>query len=357
MGPTRASLLQIGFSSVQVSKSESTFLEELNYISPYVRALAVFRGYHWLCWVLCLVFGCAELAFFGYHIYRTGRADSLTVMIIAPIFVFLAVNAAFCFKTAFVGEDLTADTPIDAIHLSGAAYLQLKGLDTLARAQQRMARESNKQVSPETDFGLFKQKLVSSLVWEVFTVHLVPSVVVGLGSGLSTIIRSYNRGDSVLLALAVGSTCNKLVWSSINAHTAFSVRLVQRLAEFEIRRVEADVRTITPNLIHRITPRFKSLLHECHMFGNISSGAINLVALCTIVNMVQLVLAIMSASFGDGTECVPAWTFAGAFQPIISLLFFVHNFGLLNLAIERDIDQDVVEMNIRCGDERLVGDS
>ena len=38
---------------------------------------------------------------------------------------------------------------------------------------------------------------------------------------------------------------------------------------------------------------------------------------------------------------------SGTLQPIITILAFVHNFGLLNLAIERDIDQDIVEMNIR----------
>ena len=73
-------------------------------------------------------------------------------------------------------------------------------------------------------------------------------------------------------------------------------------------------------------------------------------AIVTMINVVQLVLAIVRASFlqkGEDAACVPAWCFASAVQPIISILVIVHQFGLLNLAIERDIDQDIVEMNIR----------
>jgi len=32
---------------------------------------------------------------------------------------------------------------------------------------------------------------------------------------------------------------------------------------------------------------------------------------------------------------------------VLTLLIYVHAYGALNLAIERDVDQDIVEMNIR----------
>ena len=64
--------------------------------------------------------------------------------------------------------------------------------------------------------------------------------------------------------------------------------------------------------------------------------------------MGQLLGAIMQASFAkDVNQCVPGWCFAAVFQPIITVIIFIHNFGGVNLAIERDIDQDIVEMNIR----------
>ena len=85
------------------------------------------------------------------------------------------------------------------------------------------------------------------------------------------------------------------------------------------------------------------------MTGNLASGSIKLVALITFINTIQLMGAVLQASFGTAGDdsCVPAWTFAAVFQPIISIVIFIHHFGLQNLAIERDIDQDIVEANIR----------
>ena len=61
----------------------------------------------------------------------------------------------------------------------------------------------------------------------------------------------------------------------------------------------------------------------------------------------QLVTGLFVASGGDSsTDCVPAWTFAAFFSPCITMLIVVHVYGQLNLAIERDIDQDIVEMNV-----------
>jgi len=50
---------------------------------------------------------------------------------------------------------------------------------------------------------------------------------------------------------------------------------------------------------------------------------------------------------GEVVRCVETWVFFALFQPLISLVFFVHGFAKLNLAIEREIDQDIVEMNTR----------
>ena len=82
-------------------------------------------------------------------------------------------------------------------------------------------------------------------------------ICIFLWSGISTIVSSVDRGDTLGIVLAVGCMMSKLVQAAISAHVCFSVRLMQKLAEFEIKKVEADIRVVTPNLIHRITPRFK----------------------------------------------------------------------------------------------------
>ena len=222
--------------------------------------LGIFRGYHAVTWILCLVFFLSDIAFFSRHIHLSGGGiDAITGPVLVSVVFAIAFNQGHCFSTAFSGSSLTltADTSIDSIHLTGACYLQLKGLETLAKAQHRLAREKGKTISPEADFAIFKEKLVNSCVVEVFTVHMLFPICVFLWSGISTIIRSTDRGDTIGTALAVGCMMSKLVYTAISAHVSFSVRLMQKLAEFEIRRVEADIRVVTPNLIHRITPRFK----------------------------------------------------------------------------------------------------
>ncbi len=129
----------------------------------------------------------------------------------------------------------------------------------------------------------------------------------------------------MLMILAVGSLMNKLVMMTTISHVAFTVRLVQKLSEFEIRRVEADVRTITPNLIHRVTPRFKSLLHECHMIGNLSHGALYIILGGAIINGSQLMGAVMQASFsessGEAGNSVPSWSFAVSVILRVDMMF------------------------------------
>ena len=53
--------------------------------------------------------------------------------------------------------------------------------------------------------------------------------------------------------------------------------------------VEADIRTVKPNMIHRITPRFKSMLHEMHQTGNVAHGLMYLYVPATLINITQMV--------------------------------------------------------------------
>jgi len=149
-----------------------------------------------------------------------------------------------------------------------------------------------------------------------------------------------------MAALALVAAYSKGVGVLAIAQVAFAVRLSQVTTEFEIRRTECDIRTVGPNMIHRITPRFKSLLHECHMIGNLAHPLLFIYVPVFCVNVVLLAGGIMEASFSgnkEGEGCVPSWTFVGVFQPCVTLITWIWAFGNLNLAIERDVDQDVSE--------------
>jgi len=154
-----------------------------------------------------------------------------------------------------------------------------------------------------------------------------------------SIVRNFGRGDKLLGLLSVCCLISKLISFIMMAQVAFVVRLSQKLSEFEIRRVEADVRTVSANMIHRITPRFKSLLHECHAVGNLGHGMIGFYLPVMGLHVIQLLAGIFSASFGSGGGCVPGWIFAAVFQPLTTLIVWLHAYGSLNLAIERDVDQ------------------
>jgi len=149
-----------------------------------------------------------------------------------------------------------------------------------------------------------------------------------------------------MAALALIAGYSKGVGVLAIAQVAFAVRLSQVTTEFEIRRAECDIRTVSPNMIHRITPRFKSLLHECHMIGNLAHPMLFIYLPVLVVNAVLLTGSVIEASFSgnmEGEGCVPSWIFVAVLQPCVTLIIWIWAFGNLNLAIERDIDQDVSE--------------
>ena len=104
-------------------------------------------------------------------------------------------------------------------------------------------------------------------------------------------------------------------------------------------------------MIHRITPRFKSLLHEMHHIGN-AAHAMQLAYAPTITSSIVLLVGGIMTAAGDnkdGNVEVPVWAFAATIQPLVTMLAYVSAYGNLNLAIERDVDQDVSRPSESCG--------
>ena len=104
-------------------------------------------------------------------------------------------------------------------------------------------------------------------------------------------------------------------------------------------------------MIHRITPRFKSLLHEMHHVGNATHSMLLWHVPSIILGAVMLVGGIMTAAGdrADGNVEVPIWAFAAVLQPLVTMLAYLSAYGNLNLAIERDVDQDVSRPSESCG--------
>ena len=87
--------------------------------------------------------------------------------------------------------------------------------------------------------------------------HLLIGLVPLVWSCVVSVNRNIVRKDYVLAGCAALAVWSRIVYCCCSCHIAFLLRLSQVLSEFEVRRVEADIRTISPSMIHRITPRFK----------------------------------------------------------------------------------------------------
>jgi len=282
--------------------------------------------------------------------------------------------------------------------------LAVRGNRLPAHRERRSLQEESVRAAkrnPEQGQGP-RAQFIEQCTKEAFTVHCLFGLLPVLGSALVSTKRNLERGERVLAMLALLSAYSKFAQIMILVQVAFVVRMAQVLSMFEIRRCEADIRTISPSLIHRITARFKSLLHECHMIGNTSHGVL-VFYVSVVINVVQMITGVYAANFGavseefEGSEderpeeIAPAWVFFAVFvsgasakervlesearslvappplfirydehtltlawqQPMITLMIYLKSYGDLNLAIERDVDQVRNEREMR-GRERMI---
>jgi hypothetical protein len=266
-------------------------------------------------------------------------ADAISVLALISGVVFFLINTAYSAGYIFRPHHLSAHTLIENLRLTGISYLRLHGLDVLATAQHRMAKEKKTKVEPAADLALFRKKLVSKILLECCTLHFLLGTIPVWISSISTIVHAVEIADWWSVVLTVGSVWSKTLVVLTLAHCAFVVRLSQCMSELECRRVEADIRTVFPSMTHRITPRFKSLLHEVHMTGNRCHAMYYFVLPVVLLNFVMVLSAVSVASFGVDDACVPTWCFFSVFQPVITVITWVHFSGVVNVAIERDLDQ------------------
>jgi len=361
------------------------------------------RGYDALGLVLFVVASLGELAFLVEMMRRQGEIDPIAGSQFVATAFLLIVNVVHCKKKAFAPqrEILSKDKDLEHIGLTAVSYFRCVALDALSQAQEDLATRTT-PLDPLQSIRGLKREFIEQCTKEAFTVHCLFGLLPVLGSALVSTKRNLERGERVLAMLALLSAYSKFAQIMILVQVAFVVRMAQVLSMFEIRRCEADIRTISPSLIHRITARFKSLLHECHMIGNTSHGVL-VFYVSVVINVVQMITGVYAANFGavseefEGSEderpeeIAPAWVFFAVFvsgasakervlesearslvappplfirydehtltlawqQPMITLMIYLKSYGDLNLAIERDVDQVRNEREMR-GRERMI---
>ena len=77
------------------------------------------------------------MSFYIRTMSRNGCADLIAGTSLFSSIMMLVFNASHCYKKAFHpnSRELTSRTPLDDVHLTGANYLRLQGMDALAAAQ------------------------------------------------------------------------------------------------------------------------------------------------------------------------------------------------------------------------------
>jgi len=372
-GPNRATLLHIGYDAAMMNKAAigaKTYREERTYVSPTSRRLANLHGRHWSSFIVCLIATIGEITFWVVCILRQGTVDVVCGTSVVGALLFGFTNLLTSRKEALLPghrHKRSVDMPIEHLPLSGTTYIRLIGLDVLAAAQQRLSHKYKRVIPPEQSLKHLRKKMVHDTWVECMTTHFLFGAVPIWISLISSLYSWFVvRQDYTLSLLLVLTLISKTVQFIGLASSAFHVRISQKLGELEIRRLEADIRTCPSEMIHRITPRFKALLHEAHMCGNLSHKFFAQVGPLMLTTVIQFVGGVFEAADmngrdkvvcvwggeeegedGGGDRCVPSWLFFTSFQAVISVVVWIHGFACLNLAIERDVDQDIVEMNIR----------
>ena len=351
IGPHRCSILQIGYSAVNANPdqlAEKGYREERSYISPLFRVVLDLQGHNIPSLIVYAAAVVGEILYIYRHMGEHG-SSLIGASSLGGAVVLGALNSCVGFAEirSARGNNLVINRHLDDMSYSGYIYLQLKGIDVLATAQEKYCKDSGTELEDVDRLKTLKASFTRSAGIETFVAHFLPAAIPLCTTCIVTAWRHFAEGDKLMGALALLTLWSKFVGCLAFAHIQFFIGLSQLLNTFEVRRVEADIRVCDVGLIHRVTPRFKAMLQESHAIGNASHKFFFMFAPIVFLYALQLIGGLFkSASAGEVDEeegevvrCVETWVFFALFQPLISLVIVIHGLAKLNLAIERDVDQ------------------
>ena len=211
VGPNRGSILQIGYDSLQSCDindiPERSYRDEKSYISPTLRIILDIIGHHPVTLFLAVICYLCDIAYTIFHIYEHG-ASLVSITALISTFLFSAVGVQIAIPELMAQKSNCAAWKwhIEEMYYSGFLYLQLKGLDVLASAQERMAKERNHKLDDGASLRLLKEKFLSGTMKEALTVHFMFGFIPMGGTMVMTMYRSLvHRGDLLVFVLATGT--------------------------------------------------------------------------------------------------------------------------------------------------------
>jgi len=220
---------------------EKEYSDELKFVSPFMATFAQIRGYDGVMLVLATVALMGECGFYIVHMSRTGGGDVTSVTACLSAALMMLINFFHCKKVAFTSSHIyasqrTSQKELADAGMSGINYLRCRGFEVMGIAQEKMGKEKGVILKEGDGLRSFRDKLVKGCVIEAVTVHLLLGVLPMMYSATISFVRNYHRGENLMAALAFCSIWGKCVTTMCSAHTSFTIRLAQKMSEFEIRR-------------------------------------------------------------------------------------------------------------------------
>ena len=149
--------------------------------------------------------------------------------------------------------------------------------------------------------------------------------------------------------LCVGSFVSRLMYACNQGQLFYYVRLNQVVHNIELKRLQQNIRSCTYDQVYMIVPRINHLYAEFMDVCNKSHLFFILMIFFCVLNLAQLAVAIYKLNvIGVEFYEVPGWVLFGPLLPALSVIILYLGFAKLNRNIEREVDNDLVNLRMKC---------
>ena len=160
--------------------------------------------------------------------------------------------------------------------MSDSTYLTMTGFDVLSEAEMELRNELGAEKGANSNvlgkdkrirkslYKEVKESLQYSALVESITIH---STLAGSIWGLSLFNSfkfHYSNSETLLCLLSLFSLISRIGNMAMSAVTAYFIRLNQRVHQFEVKRMQHDIRACSPSSVDLLVPRLNTLLKEMH---------------------------------------------------------------------------------------------
>ena len=229
---------------------------------------------------------------------------------------------------------------VDAPYTSESTFLCIQGMNAIADG------ESAEEKASVHSIGKLRDQIVKMSLVEAFVVHGLFLSALYWGQMVAhTLLAHLERDEGAMTVLTCCVLLAKFQIALASIQASFYIRANQRFSEFEIRRLQKEIREATFETAEHLSVRIKKVLKENYNTCNKMHKFLFMWAPMIIIYVFFVLLGVIQAEKTD--FCIHFWIFVGALQPLLSTVVFIHGFARLNLFLERDLEQDVVELALK----------